>query len=199
MQPVKHPLEARAAPHSRPLSFDPAGPVHPEILSRTLRAVADVLDGHQAAGNAAPQAATSNGCSCPPADLAALARGYLRHRRERERMLPDLFADPAWDILVDLFASAMERRPVSVSSACVAAAVPPTTGLRWIGTLESRGLIFRVADPDDHRRTYLQLSEAAEDAIASWLAGLGRICEPGTRENVRTSARAGVLRIPAIR
>jgi hypothetical protein len=107
-----------------------------ETLSKTLRAVADVLDGREPRQPSVPPPVRHN-CACglfSATELAALARRYLRHRRERERLLPDLFADPAWDILLDLFAASIERRPVSVSSACVAAAVPPTTALRWIGT-----------------------------------------------------------------
>jgi hypothetical protein len=37
---------------------------------------------------------------------------------------PDLFADPAWDILLDLYAARLEQQRVAVSSLCIAAAVP---------------------------------------------------------------------------
>ena len=167
---TERPAHAFALP---PL-FDPAEPVRPETLSRTLRAVADMLDGRPPAEDGVPHRVDPPGTGekGPAPNLAKLARGYLRHRRQRERQLPDLFADPAWDLLLDLFAATMERRRVSVSSACVAAAVPPTTALRWIGILEARGLIGRIADPKDRRVTYLRLNEATREAIAEWLVGL---------------------------
>src|SRR3546814_2986047 len=46
-------------------------------------------------------------------------RRMLRQRRMREQYFPaDLFADPAWDMLLDLYAARLERQPVSVSSLC---------------------------------------------------------------------------------
>jgi len=48
---------------------------------------------------------------------AKQVRQMLRQRRMREHYFPaDLFADPAWDMLLDLYAARLERQPVSVSS-----------------------------------------------------------------------------------
>lgn len=184
MRTLEHGPEAGTPTGPSPASIP--GPESPALvdtgtLSRTLRAVADELDRRAFAQSTAPDRAVS-GCACGSGaveDLANLARRYLRHRRERERLLPDLFADPAWDMLLDLFAATIERRQVSVSSACIAAAVPPTTALRWIGTLEARGLLVRVADPADRRCTHLRLAESGERAIARWLTGLARLCDNG--------------------
>ena len=40
----------------------------------------------------------------------------------------ELFGEPAWDILLDLYIANVENKPVSVSSACIGSAAPPTTG-----------------------------------------------------------------------
>jgi hypothetical protein len=111
-----------------------------------------------------------------PVDIsAAEIRRVIRARRMRaEFFAGDLFADPAWDMLLDLFASELERRPVSVSSLCIAAAVPPTTALRWIGTLNEAGLFERRADPNDRRRAYIALSDRAQDAMLRLIGGLKR-------------------------
>ncbi|MHA6718771.1 winged helix DNA-binding protein [Sphingomonas sp. RS6] len=111
-----------------------------------------------------------------PVDItAAEIRRVIRARRMRaDYFAGDLFADPAWDMLLDLFASDLERRPVSVSSLCIAAAVPPTTALRWIGTLNEAGLFERRADPNDRRRAYIALSERARDAMVRLVGGLKR-------------------------
>lgn len=96
---------------------------------------------------------------------AARIRAHLRARRLRERFFnPELFADPAWDMLLDLGASRLEGRKVSVSSLCIAAAVPTTTALRWVKAMVDRGLFERENDPDDARRAFIHLS--AEAALA---------------------------------
>ncbi|HMS19419.1 hypothetical protein [uncultured Sphingorhabdus sp.] len=87
-------------------------------------------------------------------------REIIKLRRMRERLLgEDLFADPGWDILLDLFAAQEEGQQVSVSSLCIAAAVPPTTALRWITNMTEAGYLIRRQDPYDARRVYIELSE----------------------------------------
>ncbi len=88
-------------------------------------------------------------------------RAHIKARRLRDRFFdPALFADPAWDILLDLAAARLEGRPVSVSSLCIAASVPTTTGLRWIKALVDRGLLERQSDREDARRAFISLAPA---------------------------------------
>jgi hypothetical protein len=127
----------------------------------------------------------------PPRDYAAIPRSFvpeertierqrakevrrvLRQRRMREQYFPaDLFADPAWDMLLDLYAARLERQPVSVSSLCIAAAVPATTALRWIKTMTDAGLFVREGDPHDGRRIFIGLAEGACDALARYFEAL---------------------------
>lgn len=106
-------------------------------------------------------------------EAARRARAVYRARRARTQIFgtdADLFAEPAWDILLDLFVASAEGTPVSVSSACIAAAVPSTTALRWLATLETRGLLERTTDPADGRRCYLRLTETAQRRMQAWLA-----------------------------
>ncbi|MEZ5710805.1 MAG: MarR family transcriptional regulator [Blastomonas sp.] len=89
-------------------------------------------------------------------------RGVIAMRQMRERYFDaTLFADPAWDILLDLFAARLEGQPVSVSSLCIAAAVPPTTALRWIRVMTQQGLLSRHADRQDGRRSFIELDDMA--------------------------------------
>jgi DNA-binding MarR family transcriptional regulator len=102
---------------------------------------------------------------------AADVRAIIRLRRLRDRYFrSDLFADPAWDMLLDLMAARLERMRVAVSSLCIAAAVPPTTALRWIKTMCDHGLFVRVADPEDGRRVFIELSEGAATAMTTYLS-----------------------------
>jgi hypothetical protein len=75
---------------------------------------------------------------------ARLAAEILRARRQRERVFgANLFADPAWDMMLELFVQEDRGNTVHVSSLCMASAVPTTTALRWIGTLTEAKLIER--------------------------------------------------------
>lgn len=112
----------------------------------------------------------------PPVDFqvtAAQVREVIRARRLRDRFFEGgLFEDPAWDMLLDLLAARLERGQVSVSSLCIAAAVPPTTALRWIAKLTDAGLLDREADPFDKRRAFLKLSPAAATAMQRYVAAV---------------------------
>ncbi len=110
-----------------------------------------------------------------PAASAQEIRALIRSRRMRAQYFSgDIFADPAWDMLLDLYAASLERRRVSVSSLCIAAAVPPTTALRWIGTLHDAGLFERQADPSDRRRAYIALSAKGLDGMRGYIAAAKR-------------------------
>ncbi|WP_339345533.1 MarR family winged helix-turn-helix transcriptional regulator [uncultured Sphingomonas sp.] len=114
------------------------------------------------------------GAPPPSVDIAAATvRDVLRARRLRDRFFgTGLFEDPAWDMLLDLFAAALEGTQVSVSSLCIAAAVAPTTALRWIGKLTAADLLHRHPDPQDRRRAFVSLSPAAQDAMYRYVAAL---------------------------
>lgn len=86
-------------------------------------------------------------------------RSISRCRSLRSKFFSSgLFADPAWDMLLELYANELEQHRISVSKLCLAAEVPPTTALRWIRTLEREGLIVRIDDTNDGRRVWVQLS-----------------------------------------
>lgn len=107
---------------------------------------------------------------------AAAIRSMIRARRLRAHFFGGgLFADPAWDILLDLTAARLEERSVAVSSLCIAAAVPATTALRWIKQLTEAGLLRRVADPVDGRRIFIELTDGAARTMMAYFASVSRI------------------------
>ena len=133
-------------------------------LSAVLASVADLAAVHTPGGEL----------------TAPFIRAIIRARRLRSEYLPgDLLGEPAWDMLLELTASRLEGARVSVSSLCIAAAVPPTTALRWINVLGERGLLVRSADPGDGRRVFIELSEDAAARMDGYLRlalqGLGAI------------------------
>lgn len=110
----------------------------------------------------------------PPLPDPRLVRRIIRHRQLRARFFDgDLFADPAWDMLLDLTAARAEHTRVSVTSLCIASGVPPTTALRWIGQMTESGLLERVEDEADRRRAFIALTDKAADAMARYFAELG--------------------------
>lgn len=119
------------------------------------------------------------------------AKALYAMRRQRTLLFAssELFGEPAWDILLDLFIARQEGKRVPVTSACIGAAVPPTTGLRWLALLESTGMVKREDDPKDARRSFVSISERAENAVAQAMTEL-----------LRAIARPAVLsRPPAAR
>ncbi len=100
-----------------------------------------------------------------------LVRQMIAARQARAKFFDrELFADPAWDMLLDLTAAQAEDQRVSVTSLCIAAEVPATTALRWIKQLVDTGVFKRVADPTDRRRAFIALSEQSSQAMARYFA-----------------------------
>lgn len=109
----------------------------------------------------------------PPLPDPRLVRRIIRQRHLRARFFEgDLFADPAWDMLLDLTAARAEHNRVSVTSLCIASGVPPTTALRWIGQMTEAGLFERVEDDSDRRRAFIGLTDKAAEAMARYFAEL---------------------------
>jgi DNA-binding MarR family transcriptional regulator len=111
----------------------------------------------------------------PPLPDPRRVRQIIRQRRLRERYFEsELFADPGWDILLELTAARAEHTRVSVTSLCVAAAVPATTALRWIAMMTEMGLLVRQKDEIDQRRVFITLSDSAAACMARYFDELGR-------------------------
>lgn len=97
-----------------------------------------------------------------------IAEKIYRLRRKREKLFSaDIFSDPAWDILLDLYISENSGKEISITSACLAAGVPASTGLRWITILIQNGYVERREDPTDARRSLVSLTQVARTALES--------------------------------
>lgn len=103
---------------------------------------------------------------------ARLARveAAIKARTERSKFFPkDLFADPAWDMLLELTRSELVGHRISITSLCCAAHVPATTALRYITTLTAQGMLLRRPDPLDGRRVFVELSAPALTSMFQYL------------------------------
>jgi hypothetical protein len=136
---------------------------------RRSRTLAGLFGGHSLPLDAEPGARID----LSNAQLVQVAQSVVRTRRRREALLgPDLFADPAWDMLLDLYIAEMSGGPLSVSTLAAGAAVPATTALRWMGVLQQHGLIWREPDGKDGRRTIIRVAPKAIAAVETMLSHL---------------------------
>ena len=102
--------------------------------------------------------------------LALIALAEYRWRRARARHFPQhLFGEPAWDILLDLYIMEVRGNRQSVTSACGAATVAPTTALRWLDALCGDELVCRRPDDHDQRRSFVSLTDAGRARIEAYL------------------------------
>ena len=149
-------------------------------LAHALRLLAD--DASLIAAQGAESNAAAPGGTMPArsgmtaaAELLAFAKSILAARRKISQFFdPQLFADPARDMLLDLFVAGEEGRVISVSSCCIGAAVPATTALRWIKTLKTAGLVVEIGDAADRRRRLVTLSDHARDQVIRYLSSIDR-------------------------
>ena len=102
----------------------------------------------------------------------------LMARRGREASFGrELFSDPAWDILLELYAAHLGRRAMSIQELAVAIDIAPTTIARWIAALTARGLVateldelssrVRVSLSDDGKSKMKKLADQWGSAFAS--------------------------------
>ena len=96
-------------------------------------------------------------------------RLVISARRLRSELLPsDFFSEPAWDVLLEVFARHLEGTEGCLSEIAEAASIPNTTALRSADKLKEEGLLVRQVDPSDARRVILQLSNLGERVMQSY-------------------------------
>lgn len=102
-------------------------------------------------------------------------KNAIRARRLRARYLDsELFADPAWDMLLTLYHAELSQLRVPVTSLCAAAQVPPTTALRWLSTMTESGLFRRRSDPTDGRRVFVELAPETREAMLRYFVEVSK-------------------------
>lgn len=110
---------------------------------------------------------------------AKWCRQLLRARRERSRFFGErLFSDPAWDMLLELYAAELSQRRVSVGGLATGSGTPMTTALRWIDALVKDGLAERRQDPLDARRVFVSLTIKGSHAMDAYLQSLPSTVNP---------------------
>jgi len=80
-----------------------------------------------------------------------------------------LLPDAAWEMLVELMLGKLTGRRIAVTSLCLASKAPVTTALRRIDDLLDAGLVQRLPDPSDRRRSYIELSAEGQQKMREFL------------------------------
>lgn len=135
-----------------------------EKLERELDAI------KQALPDASPDSAESRFSEYAGLRSRRIVTRVLAFRRARVTYFgADLFGEPAWDLLLELYLAELDHVRLSVSKACSRAYVPNSTAMRWITKLIESGLVRRYDDQFDQRRSFLALTDrgtaAMEDLI----------------------------------
>lgn len=99
----------------------------------------------------------------------ALAR-YVEARRMRSTLFGhDLFADPAWDILLLLYQAELEGGGLTLEQLSETLRLSLSVVVGQVGVMERRGLLDEHrSSPSSRRRRAIRLSPLAVDAMASW-------------------------------
>jgi DNA-binding MarR family transcriptional regulator len=123
-----------------------------------------------------------------------------RVRLLRAKFFPeDLFADPAWDMLLELKQAEINQLKVPVSNLCSASGVPATTALRWIAILADRRMIIRKPDPLDGRRVFVSLHPETSELLERYFESAiqRRHVSGGKQKELQILQRTG--RFPKLR
>lgn len=100
------------------------------------------------------------------------AQELYAHRRARASMFgaaAEFLQDPVWDIMLDLFIAHEKGVAISISSACVASCVPPTTALRWLKALEQHKIVRCRRSDTDKRVRYVMLTIEYVEMMSRYL------------------------------
>jgi DNA-binding MarR family transcriptional regulator len=97
-------------------------------------------------------------------------------RRARDLIFPhaDIFGEPAWDILLDLYIRKSRDEAVSVKGATIGSTASPSTALRWLKVLEKEGLVSLEDDKSDNRRRIVSLTSEGYERMTRLLTEIAR-------------------------
>lgn len=104
-----------------------------------------------------------------PQVVERVIKKLISERRKRYAYFSaDLFADPAWDILLVVALAEARQQRLTVTRICERVDGPTTTTLRWLNKLTDEGLLVRRDDLLDRRRKYIELSPAASSLMIAY-------------------------------
>ena len=116
------------------------------------------------------------GSHARPHPMQAQLRSVMEMRRRRSAVFGEgLFSDPAWDILLELFAAELDGRMLGLSD--LGHIAPRSTLARWLTALEERGLVLCGGPlrPDEMRIALSRVCSATMERLLSGALSLARL------------------------
>ena len=108
--------------------------------------------------------------------LVELARKVSRMRSIRPSYFAsELFAEPAWEMLLALLAADSAGYRMTITNVCDACNAPDSTALRWLDKMKDSSLVRRRKNPTDARIVYIEIEPHAKTALISCLRDMWTI------------------------
>jgi DNA-binding MarR family transcriptional regulator len=102
-----------------------------------------------------------------------VARNQYRGRRVRERYFDKkIFGEPAWDMLLELYASEINEEKISTSNLILSSSSPSSTALRWIKHLEDHGMVVKKSSPIDGRVQYQRITATGFESMTKYFESI---------------------------
>jgi DNA-binding MarR family transcriptional regulator len=104
------------------------------------------------------------------ATLLDAAQQELERRRRRNKVLPEeMFGEPAWEILLQLYVEQQGTR-LNIARLTSYLNLSASTVLRWLNYLHDKQLLRREIHPNDQRSVFVELTTGAVEVIDSYFS-----------------------------
>lgn len=121
---------------------------------------------------ARPSPARTDESGLNQADLVRRARIIFAARRKRSQIFgKGMFGEPAWDMLIALYAGDTDGARVTIGRLSELTEAPLTTAIRWLDYLEQQGLVHREPHPTDRRAIFVELTDKGRSVMERYLSG----------------------------
>jgi DNA repair protein RadC len=100
------------------------------------------------------------------------ARKTIRRRLLRRQLIgaAELFGEPAWDMLLDLFIHECEGEQLSMFSMCAGSGIPVSSAMRLAQKLCDAEILRRCPDPSDRRRSIMTIDPDIAHRIRAYFS-----------------------------
>ena len=95
----------------------------------------------------------------------SVRREIHARRRRGQYFANEMFGEPAWDMLLELFYAELKQVRMTFSRLSRLTGIAQGTVARWLRLFEEKGLLHRRQDPFDSRSIFIMLTPAASQAM----------------------------------
>ncbi|WP_054120054.1 hypothetical protein [Porphyrobacter sp. AAP60] len=143
-------------------------------LSEQLDAVHSLLDEIRVTSGCASLGSALEPAQKPSQSALQTAQRVYHERRSRVDFLGnnEIFGEPAWDMLLNIFIRQSTSEMVSFESADINKVSPKPTAVRWLRVLEQSGLIRWERDADDNDRHLIYLTATGYEGMLRYLESI---------------------------